>query len=272
MSGQQKKPQPKSTNRSVVHYDTEDALRKALLAVELNKNDDNNNNIGSGGGDSYNNNTATAPPVIPAEEESNDTAPLDDASSIHNNQNLDWVLTNYDAETTEVQSMKEELKRLQVLKSYAILDSEKEAAFDRITAIASRVFNVPISLVSLVDLGRQWFMSNHGLPADVRETPRKLAFCSHVILSKNNLLVIPDATKDIRFKDNALVTRYDISMGGLVILLLTSRYHRAVAMVRLKLRSHSLVPFPFPCLLFPLWMGWDCSSLSSSAFPFFLVC
>ena len=118
---------------------------------------------------------------------------------------LDWVLTNYDAEMTQAQTLKEELQRLQVLKSYLILDSEREANFERLTALASRMFHVPIALVSLVDLGRQWFMSNRGL-GDVRETPRRLAFCAHAILSKEDLLIVPDATKDRRFADSPLVT------------------------------------------------------------------
>jgi hypothetical protein len=73
--------------------------------------------------------------------------------------------------------MQEEFKRLHVLKTYLILDSERDEAFERITSLATRIFDVPIALVSLVDLGRQWFMSNPGL-GDVRETPRKLAFCA----------------------------------------------------------------------------------------------
>lgn len=92
-------------------------------------------------------------------------------------ENLDWSLPHFDPATTEAQSMQEEIKRLLVLKSYLVLDSEREEAFERITALATRIFDVPIALVSLVDLGRQWFMSNHGL-GDVRETPRKLAFCA----------------------------------------------------------------------------------------------
>ncbi len=46
-----------------------------------------------------------------------------------------------------------------MLKEYLILDSDREEKFERITALASRIFDIPICLVSLVDIGRQWFMS-----------------------------------------------------------------------------------------------------------------
>ena len=118
---------------------------------------------------------------------------------------LDWMLSNYDKEVSRVQTLDEELNRLQVLKSYLILDSEREANFERLTGLAARIFQVPIALVSLVDIGRQWFMSNKGL-GDVRETPRNLAFCAHAVISKEDLLIVPDATKDPRFRENPLVT------------------------------------------------------------------
>ena len=125
-------------------------------------------------------------------------------TSIEEQQELDWILTNYNAELSQTQSLSEELKRLQCLKSYLLLDSERESSFERLTALASRMFRVPIALVSLVDLGRQWFMSNRGL-GDVRETPRRLAFCAHAILSTQDLFVIEDATMDARFSENPLV-------------------------------------------------------------------
>jgi CheY-like chemotaxis protein len=126
-------------------------------------------------------------------------------SATEGDENMDWVLKNYDAKSSDPQSLEEELARLQTLRSYLILDSEREFPFERLTALAGRILDVPIALVSLVDLGRQWFMSNRGL-GDVRETPRDLAFCAHAILSKNDIFIINDATKDPRFKDNPLVT------------------------------------------------------------------
>lgn len=72
----------------------------------------------------------------------------------------DWQTAKLDLSTSTPQNMEDEVKRLMELKEYAILDSEHEEKFERITALASRIFDVPICLVSLVDIGRQWFMSN----------------------------------------------------------------------------------------------------------------
>jgi PAS domain S-box-containing protein len=96
-----------------------------------------------------------------------------------------------------------EPQRLRALDNYDILDSLDGKDFDRITKLASIICNVPISLVSLVDEKRQWFKSAVGL--DVKETPRELAFCQYAIMEPD-IFEIADATKDSRFKDNALVT------------------------------------------------------------------
>ena len=84
----------------------------------------------------------------------------------------------------------EEAERIAALLSYAVLDTEPELPFERITSLASRLFGVPIALVSLVDANRQWFKSCVGL--DTRETPRDVAFCAHAILH-DEPLVIDDA-------------------------------------------------------------------------------
>ena len=96
-----------------------------------------------------------------------------------------------------------EKARLDALHALNVLETAQEERFDRLTRIAARVFNAPIALVSLVDKDRQWFKSRQGL--DVCETPRSVAFCEYAVRSRE-LVLVPDATKDDRFKDNPLVT------------------------------------------------------------------
>jgi diguanylate cyclase (GGDEF)-like protein/PAS domain S-box-containing protein len=98
----------------------------------------------------------------------------------------------------------DETRRLRALHELQVLDTPPEAQFDALVQAAALVCGVPISLVSLVDEGRQWFKANVGLPG-VTETPREVAFCAHAIV-QGSLLEVPDATADARFADNALVT------------------------------------------------------------------
>ena len=96
-----------------------------------------------------------------------------------------------------------ESDRLRFLKELYILDTEAEKHFDQITQLAADFYHVPIALISLVDEHRQWFKSKIGL--DVYQTDRDIAFCSHA-LSEPELMLIPDARLDPRFRDNPLVT------------------------------------------------------------------
>lgn len=188
-------------NRTVNDFDNPEDLAEALKSIDLTRSDHDGGSYISfrlpGLSDQQAKTvSASREPTLECEKE----APKQQLDP-----QLDWVLENYDESITEAQSIDEELQRLLVLKSYLMLDSERKESFERVTGLASRIFKCPMALISLVDIGRQWFMSNRGL-GDTRETKRKYAFCAHAIMAKEDFLIVPDATKDFRFRENPLVT------------------------------------------------------------------
>ncbi|MEW5861270.1 MAG: ATP-binding protein [Cyanobacteriota bacterium] len=95
-----------------------------------------------------------------------------------------------------------EVERLAALYRYRILDTPPEAAFDRLTTLAARLFDMPIALVSLVDKSRAWFKSCHGF--NLSEVPRDATICSFALLY-DQVLVVPDTRQDQRFACNPFV-------------------------------------------------------------------
>ena len=99
-------------------------------------------------------------------------------------------------------TLPDEAKRLAAVRRYDILDTPPDGAFDRITALAARRFDVPISIVSIVDEDRIWFKSHHGLP--IEQIDREPGLCASAILGSDPYL-LPDASIDPRSLANSLV-------------------------------------------------------------------
>lgn len=95
-------------------------------------------------------------------------------------------------------------QRIAKLQGYQILDTLGDPAYDNLTLIAAHICQVPIALMSLVDIDRQWFKSRVGL--EVCQTHRDLAFCAHAILEPEAVFIVPDTLQDERFATNPLVT------------------------------------------------------------------
>ena len=96
----------------------------------------------------------------------------------------------------------DEAGRLEAVHRYQILDTPQDGAFDRITALAARIFSVPIAIVSVVDHDRIWFRSHHGV--DIGHVDREPGLCASAIL-QSEPWIIQDARSDSRALSNPLV-------------------------------------------------------------------
>jgi diguanylate cyclase (GGDEF)-like protein len=92
--------------------------------------------------------------------------------------------------------------RLSALAKYDILDTPPEEAFDRITRLTTRIFNVPMSTVTFLDGHRQWFKARQGMAAC--ETEKGPAFCN-LVVQRSDPLVVTDTLADEQFRDNPFV-------------------------------------------------------------------
>ncbi len=126
-----------------------------------------------------------------------------------------------------VSGVSDEATRLDALQRLELLDTPPSESFDRITRMASQLFNLPIAAVSLTDSDRQWFKSRVGV--DRQSIPRDQAPCAEVATSCETL-VIEDLQADssydgsvlanagVRFYAGApLVTRDGHGLGALCV-------------------------------------------------------
>ncbi len=102
-----------------------------------------------------------------------------------------------------------EAERLIQLRSYNLLDTARETAYDNLTRLAATVCGVEMSAISFIDENRQWVKSCFG--AEINELPRSLSFCGHTLnLKRGEIMEVPDTTKDERFSDNPLLGKYSM--------------------------------------------------------------
>jgi signal transduction histidine kinase len=89
-----------------------------------------------------------------------------------------------------------EVERVAAVRALRLLDTPVEDRFDRIAEVARQLFDVPIALVTLVDLDRQWTKACAGHV--MHDIPRDESFCS-VAVATGKMLVVPDAATDPHF-------------------------------------------------------------------------
>ncbi len=96
----------------------------------------------------------------------------------------------------------DEAGRIAAIRRYDVLDTPPDGAFERITALAAKHFDVPIAIVSIVDTDRIWFKSHRGV--DVPEIGRDPGLCASAILH-DTPWVVENAATDPRTIANPLV-------------------------------------------------------------------
>jgi PAS domain S-box-containing protein len=93
-----------------------------------------------------------------------------------------------------------------------LLSSQRDEAIDRFSRLASRVLAAPVSLVKLIDEGREYLKSGVGLPepwASDHSHPAPRSFCSHVVAT-GRALMVADARARPELSASAAVTEMGV--------------------------------------------------------------
>jgi sigma-B regulation protein RsbU (phosphoserine phosphatase) len=96
-----------------------------------------------------------------------------------------------------------EAARVAALARYDIADASSSAVFDRIATLATRLVQVPIATVSIVDADRIWFMGSRGL-GGMTQFDRCPGLCGSAILQPGPY-VVEDAQTDPRTAEHPMV-------------------------------------------------------------------
>ncbi|QFT64447.1 GAF domain-containing protein [Roseivivax sp. THAF30] len=95
-----------------------------------------------------------------------------------------------------------ETERLAALAEVAGLRDDNSALFDHLSDMVRQLFDCPIGHISVVEDEGQWYKSVVGM--ELGPMPKEHSFCVHTIMS-DDVLVVPDLSKDPRFADHPMV-------------------------------------------------------------------
>lgn len=99
--------------------------------------------------------------------------------------------------------MRLEEKRLRAVDELGLFGTGPEERFDRITALACELFDVPMSTITVMGSDCQWPKSAAGI--ELGPVDRDITFCDHTVRS-GRPVIVEDATRDPRFAANPFVT------------------------------------------------------------------
>ena len=136
----------------------------------------------------------------------------------------------------------EEPARLAALREYQLLERDAERAFDDLAALAAEACGTRMGCVSFVDDRTVRVTASHGLGAlGSGRLAREHAFCAHAAFA-SDVFVVPDATRDARFRASPLVTGRTAVRFYAGVPVLTPQGHRLGALGVLDTEPRELQP------------------------------
>jgi sigma-B regulation protein RsbU (phosphoserine phosphatase) len=106
--------------------------------------------------------------------------------------------------TPQKHAINKEAERIKAVARYDILDTQPDGTFERVAAIAAKLFGVPMASVSIVDTDRVWFKASPGMQG-MHQVAREPGMSASVILD-DKPYVVSDARSDPRTANHPLVT------------------------------------------------------------------
>jgi len=98
-----------------------------------------------------------------------------------------------------------EVERLIEVRALNILDTAPDIAYDEIGELAAQICQCPVAYISFMDDDRIWLKAKYGLPPDLNQCPREIAFCATTIAG-SVMVVSPNLREDNRFNQIPFVT------------------------------------------------------------------
>ena len=99
----------------------------------------------------------------------------------------------------------DELERLRSLYSTGYLEAPPDPRFGAFTRLAARMYDAPMSAISLIAAERALTLSTVGVPQGM-STPREDSFCARCSLRPGGVMIVEDASRHPDFESNPLVT------------------------------------------------------------------
>lgn len=94
--------------------------------------------------------------------------------------------------------------RCETLAALDVMDTHADEDFATLNRVAAAIFDTPWAAIAVVDAESSSLVSAHGM--DVRKIALADSVAAHVVAIPDRVLIVPDASRDERFRDSSLVT------------------------------------------------------------------